>query len=82
MSRGLSEKSGQKSKNQLPRKDRFYVAYKGDQIVTTGTPLEISQRLGIPYDHVLWLTTPTARKREEQSIKKNGHSKRMVLIEG
>lgn len=82
MSKCMPVNYGRKSKRHIPRKDKFYVAYKGDQIVTTGTPPEIAAKLGIPYKQVLWMTTPSARKREEQSIEKNGYSKRMVLIEG
>lgn len=56
---------------------RFYVLYKGDDIVSSGTIQEIHDKTGITISHLVWLTYPTALKRERES-----KGKRSIMIEG
>lgn len=58
------------------KKDKFYVLYKGDDIVSSGTIQEIFEKTKIKISHLVWLTYPTAARREAKS--KN----RMVMVEG
>lgn len=57
--------------------DKFYVLYKGDTVVSSGTIEEINKKTDIPISHLIWLTTPTAGKREA-----NSKGNRMVMVEG
>lgn len=66
----------------VPKNKRFYVCYKGDNILCTGTISEIAEKLGKSLNYTTWLTTPAARKRERVAIEKRGKSDRLVLIEG
>lgn len=45
------------------KKDKFYVLYKGDDIVSSGTIQEIFEKTKIKISHLVWLTYPTAARR-------------------
>ena len=46
-----------------------YAAYRGDQLIVTGTLLAVARFLGIKTSSVCWLCTPTAHKRRKGSEK-------------
>ena len=64
---------------QIPKKKRnvFYVLYKGDQIICTGTMAEIHTKTQTSIATLNWLTTPSAAKRERKSKRD-----RLIMIQG
>lgn len=46
-----------------------YAAYRGDQLIVTGTLLTVAMSLGIKTKSACWLCAPTAHKRRKGSKK-------------
>lgn len=46
-----------------------YAAYRGDQLIISGTLLKVARFLGIKTELVIWLCTPTAHARRKGSQK-------------
>ena len=46
-----------------------YAAYRGDQLIVTGTLQTVAMSLGIKVKSACWLCSPTAHKRREGSNK-------------
>ena len=59
------------------KQGKFYVLYKGDNIICSGTFEEILQKTGMTVDYLSWLTTGTAQRREAAS-----KGNRMIMVEG
>ena len=68
----------------IPKKKirRFYVLYKGDNILSSGTIQEIQAKTGIPLNQLCWLTCQSAQKREHNNYSKSGKYDTMVMIDG
>lgn len=64
---------------QIPKskQGKFYVLYKGDEILCCGSIEEIHYKTQISIDFLSWLTTGTAEKRESAS-----KGNRMIMVEG
>lgn len=68
-----------RKKDTIPKEKgrKFYVLYKGDNVVSCGTIQEIHDKTQITIDHLVWLTYPVAARREAK-----GSGKRMIMVEG
>lgn len=63
----------------------IFAAYRGDTYIMEGTADDIAKRLGVSREYVLWCNYPAAKKRAEDSERKQHyHSKgrlHVVLLE-
>lgn len=59
------------------RRKEFYVLYKGDEIITSGTVEEIHEKTDKSISSLLWLTTPAASRREAEA-----QGGRMIMVRG
>lgn len=63
----------------------IFAVYRGDRYIMEGTADDIARRLGVGRRYVLWCNSPAARKRAEDSERKQRyHSKgrlHVVLLE-
>lgn len=46
-----------------------YAAYRGDQLIVSGTVLKVSKFLNIRPETVIWMCTPSAHERRQGSQK-------------
>lgn len=46
--------------------DRIWALYKGEDLLATGTIMEISRRTGKRYDHLMFMTNPAYKNRPDK----------------
>lgn len=56
--------------------DRIWALYKGEELLATGTIMQISRRTGKTFDHLMFMTTPAYKKKPD-----NGNKMQMEELE-
>lgn len=56
--------------------DRIWALYKGEELLATGTIMQISRRTGKTFDHLMFMTNPAYKKKPD-----NGNKMQMLELE-